>query len=576
MLGYYFFTPSLTFLKNMRRSPSKNLLWQSKVFHKAGFIFYPLFFTLFTLILISVFPSPVFAQQAEAEVLLAQATIAYEEERYDTALELLEQAYALDPTNSRTLYYLGLTYLETKQPLQAVPHLETALEIRPTDLFTRFQLGVAHFSLQNYDKSAPYLFQVFEEQPLIEDLGFYVGFLRYRDKEYSQALSAFQVNRSTNPDIQQLALFYRGLVLGVLGVPEQAVEQLDAALRVEATSPLTQGAIQLRDSLTFGRRAGQEKKRLRMQVSVGGFYDDNVAINPNASNDPVAESLRRRKTTSPGFLTSALIDYAWLRHGAFESTVNYSFFQTLNFNDNLDRFNTQDHLAGAALYYRGTVGGNPYQVGLEYSYDYLLLDNNPFLSRHSPTLSTLLVTPSFTVPVLGSVGNLTTAVFRYQIKEFFNEGNNVDPRFFAPDIRDGFNTMVGLSHVFRLANDAHFVRVGYQYDNENTDGRNFTYRGHKLLAGLQLSLPLPSLRLRYSFDIHWRNYNVGPNTFFPVTAPGTKKRDDDQSTHLVQLIQGFPYNFSLIAQYQRLRNDSNLEVFDYTKNTFSVIVSWTY
>jgi len=83
--------------------------------------------------------------------------------------------------------------------------------------------------------------------------------------------------------------------------------------------------------------------------------------------------------------------------------------------------------------------------------------------------------------------------------------------------------MVGFSHVFRLSNLAHFVRFGYQYDNENTDGSNFTYRGNKFLTGGQRSLPIPTLRLQYSLDIHWRDYNAGPNTFSPTNAPGTVK-----------------------------------------------------
>jgi Flp pilus assembly protein TadD len=41
------------------------------------------------------------AQQAEAEVLLAKATIAYDAGRYDEALTLLSRALALDPTNAR-------------------------------------------------------------------------------------------------------------------------------------------------------------------------------------------------------------------------------------------------------------------------------------------------------------------------------------------------------------------------------------------------------------------------------------------------------------------------------------------
>ena len=91
-----------------------------------------------------------------------------------------------------------------------------------------------------------------------------------------------------------------------------------------------------------------------------------------------------------------------------------------------------------------------------------------------------------------------------------------------------------------------------------------------------MALPVDGLRLRYSFDIHWRDYNAGANTFFPSGNANTVRRNDTQQNHLVQLIKDLPYNLSIIGQYQRIRNDSNLAIYDYTKNVFTMILSWTY
>jgi len=526
--------------------------------------------------LCSIFITPVLAQKGEAEVLLAEATMAYDDKRYEETLELLNQAHERDPQNARILYYLGLTHLALNQPKIAQQKLEAAYQLKPDDLFIRYQLGMAYFSLHQYDEAEPLLFDVYEQQPDMESLGYCVGFLRYREKDYDEALAAFNTETSKNPNIQQLTMFYSGLVNGVLGLPEQAIVELDEAAKADAVSPLTQGAIQLRDTLAAGRRTTQERKRFTAQLSIGGFYDDNVAINPNRNSDSTVQILRRRKAPSPGILASALLNYAWLRHGPFESTINYSFFQTLNVNNYLSRFDTQDHLVGIGGFYRGNVFELPYQLALEYSFDYLWLDSVPFLSRHSPTFSATLVEPVITLPVLGQVGNLTTAIVRHQVKEFYNEPSNIDPRFFGSDIRDGFNTMLGFTHVFRFSEDAHLLRIGYQYDNENTDGSNFSYHGNRFLTGGQVSLPVDGLRLRYSFDIHWRNYNAGRNTTFPLATPNTIRRDDTQQNHLVQLVKDLPNNFSLTGQYQRIRNDSNIAVYDYTKNAFTMILSWTY
>ena len=106
---------------------------------------------------------PAHAGQPDAEILLARATLAYENEEYEQAKTLLLEAIDQDPENSRVLYYLGLVYLAQKQPAQAVPYLGKGLSIRPSNLFLRYQLGLAYFALPDYDQAAPPLFEVYEK-----------------------------------------------------------------------------------------------------------------------------------------------------------------------------------------------------------------------------------------------------------------------------------------------------------------------------------------------------------------------------------------------------------------------------
>jgi len=463
-------------------------------------------FSAITILLIVLFlfvpPSIRFveAQQADAEILVAKGSLAYEDKRYEKALTLLQKAIALDPQNSRALYYIGLVYLAQKKPALAAESLEAARKIRPSDLFIRYQLGVAYFAQSKYDLAEPLLTEVFREQPQLENLGFYVGFLRYRAKDHEGALEAFKVGKTTDPNIRQLTLFYRGLSLGVLGLPKEAIVELDKAQAEGAVSPFTQSAVRLRESLAAGKEV-EEKRRLRLQGSLGGYYDDNLAINPNAITIPnpdndqlivlnniIIEELRQRKTKSGGMLASALVDYSWLRHGPWESTASYSFLQTLNFNDGLSRFNIQDHLGNVAVFYRGVLGKVPFQLQPNFTFDYFLLGNAAFLSWITTSFSATLVPPTFTAPYLGDVGNLTTAIFRYQDKTFYNEVPGGDPRF-QSQFRDGFDTMFGFVHAFRFVGDQILLRLGYQYNNENTTGSDFSYSGNRFITGGQATLP---------------------------------------------------------------------------------------
>ena len=516
---------------------------------------------LLVMLLAALCNQPVAAQQAEADVLLTQATLAYDDRQYDKALDLLNRVLVLEPRNARASYYKGLVFQAQQKPELAVQAFETAHAIQPRDLFTRYQLGATYFLLKDYDKADPIISEVYSEQPSLDAVGFYEGFLRYRKKSYSDALTAFSKTQTTDPNIRQLNGFYKGMTLGVLGLSERAVAELDETSKIETSEPFSGPIQRMRDTLTTARTT---ERRFRAEVGLGGFYSDNVALNPKPSNDPFAESLRSRSTSSPGLLTTVHGEYSWYRSGPAEATASYNFFQTANLNDGLSRFNIQNHQAGLAGYYRGTVGPMPYQLGLSYAYDYLLLGEAAFLSRHTPTLSGTLIE---------SAHHMTTGLLRFQDKTFYREGD-LTSRFPGAE-RDAMNWMGGFNHAFRFQGDRHLLSVGYQYDVEDAVGSVFSYSGNRLLLGGLYTLPWGQTRLRYDYQVHWRGYR-SPNTTFPFSSPGTTVRDDTEQIHFARIEKSLPNNFTVSLQYQRIQNDSNLAVYAWTQNNFYIVTTWVY
>lgn len=516
---------------------------------------------------------PAFAQQADAEIWAAQAALAYEEHRYKEALGFLQKALAFDEHNQRALYYLGLIHLAQEQPEQAAGALATLIRLRPADLDVAYHLGVAYFAGGHYEQAEPLLEEVFRQEPSRDNLGYYVGFLRYRKQDHAGAAAAFAANQSTDQTIKQLALFYRGLALGTMGLSDQAQAELESAQQIQPMSPITGASVRIQEALATARKT-TDSRRFQAQVGLGGYYDDNVAVNPNASGDPVAEALRSRPTASPGFLATIRADYAWYRRGPVEATATYSLYQTVNTNNGVGAFNIQDHLGGLSGAYRGVIGKVPYEFGAQYAYDYMFLDLNGFLSRHSLTFPIAVVAPNFAVPGLGSVGNLTTLLYRYQIKEFFREPADSDVRF-AADSRDAYNNMIGLLHVFRFAQDRYLLRAGYQYDNEAAAGSAFTYTGNRMQIGGDLTLPWQKLSLRVQYDVHWRAYLYPQVLFFNADGILSQRYDVEQDI-FVQLSKPLPHSLTAALQYQGIRNSSNIPVYDYTKNVFILLLTWIY
>ena len=371
----------------------------------------------------------------------------------------------------------------------------------------------------------------------------------------------------------------------MLGLPREALTELEQVQRTQTISPLTQASIRIQDALMSGQMF-ESQKRFRFQISLGGFYDDNVKINPDPvgtipilhppinPNIPI-NNLRNRDTTAPGFLASARADYSFLRKGPFEATATYSFFQTLH-GEGMDEFNIQDHLLGISGFYRGGSARPAVPVGCAVylrlfipGYEWVFSAPYSYRQCHGDR-SNLFPAGDW------SGGNLTTTLYRYQVKSFFQDPGSNDLRF-AGDQRSEYNNMVGVIHAFRLASDQLLLRIGYQYDNESTDGAAFSYTGNRLLSGRHLQIPWGDLSLRYDYAIHWRDYKNNQTTVFFTDRDGRlSERDDTQYTHLAQLTKPLPNNFALTAQYQRIRNKSDLPIYDYTKNVWSLIMTWTY
>jgi tetratricopeptide (TPR) repeat protein len=516
------------------------------------------------------------AQTTEADVYVAQAIIELDDRQYDQALDTLRRALEIEPNHVEALYYTGVAHMARREPDLAIPFLERARARSPRDASIAFQLALAYVSQQQYDRAKPLLEEVFAADPTLDGLGYYVGFVRYREKDYRGALAAFRAGRSSDPEIQQLTRFYSALALASLGLPSQAASEVEQALRLAPGSSLTGPAERLRDTIGAAR---SKERRLSAEARVGLSYDSNVVVRPDAnSSEPLTVLLRDRKHASVVELFGLRLDYTFYRTDQWEASAGYSFFAT--YVNDLPTFNGMDHLGNVALIHKTVVASLPVQVGLQYAFDDLFLDEAEFLKRHSVTVS---------AAVVESERHLTQAFVRFQDKDFAETVRGT-PR--AED-RDARNWLAGFLHLIRFAQDRHFLKVGYQFDYDDTEGSNYEYLGNRVTAGAQYTLPWYDIRLKYDFDVHLRRYR-NRNTILPSTAPGTIKRKDDEYTHNVRVELPIAYSpawacgpwgsvrertekcLTLSADYLYSDVHSNVAIFDFKRNVFSLILSWSY
>ena len=526
-------------------------------------------------------PAPVWGQGAsEATVYIDRAIVAYDQKNYVEALRELQEALKVEPQNVEALYYQGVVYLVLNRPADAQASLEKALSLRPANADISFQLGVLYFNQENYEKAEPLLRQVYRVEPNRPNLGYYLGFIEYRNKNYRESLRFLDANVPSDNSFAQLTQFYRGLAMTSLGFPREGQVAIQQALKLQPVSPLTNPAQRFGDIL---QTAAEQQKFFFGAIRFGLLYDTNVPVVPGATSNIVAQAIREGlpRSDSGGELASVNLSYTWLKNPDWEGTVSYQYFQT--YYNHLVEFNASDHTPTLGIQYATTVNEMPLFMGSLLAYDFMMLGNSRFLQR-------IIFNPYATLTegqgnIFGvNFTNSTTLQFRLQPIEFFHQNDII-----SAENRNAVDYMFGPLHFFAFKDG--YVKLGYQYDYEQAQGRDWTYAGYRGQGGAQYNLPWWDIRLRYDLDYQFRSYKFN-NALLPETAPGTVKRRDSEFVHQFsvardfypEFLKSFPTCRSVAAscsigaaiEYLFDDNRSNLAPYTYKRNVVTTSIAWRF
>ncbi len=498
---------------------------------------------------------------SDAAIFVDRAILAYDAQQYQLALQELQEALRLNPNHEEALFYQGLVYVALNRRPEAIAAWERARKLRPADLDVAFQLGATYFAEEHYDAAAPLLQQVSQVEPDRPNLGYYLGFIEYRRQNYRRAIEFFRANVPSDDNFAQLTRLYAGLAMGALGFPQQARTEVEAALQAQPVSPLVLPARRFGEELA---RAAERERRFHGELRFGLFYDSNVAVIPSASSDLVVQVLRQdqKKHDSPGELGTLNLTYTWLKTLDWESFISYRFLQTLN--NQLPDFNVQNHTPTVGLTYRGSLLERPYFAGLQFTYDFITLGGDAFVQRG-------IFNPYFSL--IENPRNFTTFEVRLQVEDFFNDDDIV-----PEEVRDGFYYLVGAVHFCLFDEGRHYVKAGYQYDYDATEGTNWEYGGHHFVFGIQYTLPRWDIRLRYDLDFHLRFY-THKNSLVPVEAPGTMRRRDREAFQLFTVAKDFTMKsqpFTAALEYLFDNNHSTLAPYTYNRHVVTGSLTWRF
>jgi hypothetical protein len=326
------------------------------------------------------------------------------------------------------------------------------------------------------------------------------------------------------------ARYELALVLAKLGKQDDARSQMAFAAR--SGNPEVSAAA--RDFLEMTGTG--EKKQFTAKVAGGLQYDSNVILEQDS---PVTPGVKNSDWRALFILNGV---YTFLNTGRAEAKGGYIFYQTAH--QDLTDYNVQQHIGRLAGKYNAS---KTVSVDLEYDFIYSFVGGDHYSTSHLF---------AFRLPTNLAPESLSELHASYEAKRFFDT-----PVFTGQPDRNGSDISIGVGHMIMLGKKSG-IAFDYTYDRNAAEVDSWSYAGNKITANALAE---------------WGDYNIfGSLSYYDrrydAVAPAySEKRHDGVQEYAVGVTWKAGRGWSVTLSDDHTINDSNLAVYQYTRNIISLI-----
>ena len=516
----------------------------------------------FCIVLFLFFP-PAFAQLSPT---LQEGIRQYQQENYEEAIEIFTQLRQQEPASSQAAFFLGMAYKQVMDYAKASANLQDAVTLSPPIKEALVELIDTLYQTGKLDEAKKWIGVAEKEGISPARTAFLKGLILSKENNNREAIVAFEKSKQLDPAFTQAAEFQIGICL----IKDRKLGLAKARFQAVITSdPLS-------DLATFARQyQDMVEERLYLErplhLTIGIFtgYDSNIVSKPTESS--VASGI----TDEEGAVLSSSVrlDYVPRFEGPYLFNAQYAAVSNVN----SEHTHSHDSLANSFSISPGYNFGR-FSLNLNANYTNVLLRTDPDLTPapdSSPGYKRYLEYSSIgpVLRVLLNQNNIIELFAGYDKKEYYNQKKTLNP----DDNRDSDGPRTYLSWIW-LFRENSFLNLRYDYTRESAEGRNWENDGNRLTVNV--SFPVISeerakrigpVTMQLTGSAFFQDYDHKVNY-----GIATRSRKDDIYTGSAALTWRFWKYASLIAQYTRTENKSNVPIYEYNRDQCSAGFEFRY
>ena len=486
--------------------------------------------------------SPARAESSSLEQGIAQ----YRAENFEEALTLLEKSRAEQPESSLAAFYLGMARKQSGDLAGAIKDLSDAATLKPPVLDSYLELADA-WHVQGDEAKALEWAQRSEEAGVRPgQSAFMKGVILAAQGKIDQAHQAFEKAKKADATLTQSADFHIAILMARSRKMAGARDALRAVVASDPNSEMASYAKEYEQSFT---RLLESHRTWRLAVGLNYLYDDNAISNPTSAG---AQALIGNPTgqRDHAFLGTLKADYTPMLAGDALFSAQY-LLQSTKYGSGDNPSTVINSLTLIPGYSLGSSA-----LSLPVNYSHVLLKEEKYQQLFSvrPTWSWLAAPQHI---LQGSLG--------YSKREML-----FDPLTRDED-RDASIYTASAGYIHSYGSQGGMASLRYDLSYDDTDGANWKNRGHRV--SLNGVIPLTAtLKANLSAEVSLLDY-LNRNSVIPQS---NVRRDDTTWFATAGVTWNLTPNIALSAQYAHTTAQSNIPVYDYTRNTFSTGVEFSF